>query len=97
MKPLTEIQKYLSESKEMLQAKYQISELGIFGSPLNTGQANGDEVNLLIDYTDPPSLLDLANLELALSEQLGVKVHILTKNGLKGPRRERILQEVVYL
>jgi predicted nucleotidyltransferase len=55
------------------------------------------EVNILIDYTEPPSLLDLVDLEYYLSDLLKVKADVISKNGLKGNRRERILSEVIYV
>jgi predicted nucleotidyltransferase len=55
------------------------------------------EVNILIDYTEPPSLLDLVDLEYYLSDLLKVKADVISKNGLKGKRRERILSEVIYV
>jgi predicted nucleotidyltransferase len=55
------------------------------------------EVNILIDYTEPPSLLDLVDLEYYLSDLLKVKADVISKNGLKGRRRERILSEVIYV
>ncbi|MFM7474206.1 MAG: nucleotidyltransferase family protein, partial [Microcystis aeruginosa] len=55
------------------------------------------QVNILIDYTEPPSLLDLVDLEYYLSDLLKVKADVISKNGLKGKRRERILSEVIYV
>ena len=55
------------------------------------------EVNILIDYTEPPSLLDLVDMEYYLSDLLKVKTDVISKNGLKGKRRERILSEVIYV
>jgi predicted nucleotidyltransferase len=55
------------------------------------------EVNILIDYTEPPSLLDLVDLEYYLSDLLKLKADVISKNGLKGRRRERILSEVIYV
>ncbi len=97
MKTLEEIQKKLAESKPLLAEKYHVSELGLFGPYVRGEQQNGSDVNVLIDYTEPPSLLELVDLELALTDQLEVKVHVVTKNGLKGTRRERILSEVLYV
>jgi len=45
----------------------------------------------------PPSLLDLVDLEYYLSDLLKVKADVISKNGLKGKRRERILSEVIYV
>jgi hypothetical protein len=97
MHNLTEIKIILSQIKSSIKEKYHISELGIFGDYLK-GEVNEDTpLNILIDYTDPPSLLDLIDLEYYLSDLLKVKADVISKNGLKGTRRERILAEVIYV
>jgi len=40
---------------------------------------------------------DLVDLEYYLSDLLKVKADVISKNGLKGRRRERILSEVIYV
>jgi len=61
------------------------------------GQVKSLVKDILIDYTEPPSLLDLVDLEYYLSDLLKVKADVISKNGLKGRRRERILSEVIYV
>ncbi|MFM6408064.1 MAG: nucleotidyltransferase family protein, partial [Microcystis sp.] len=70
---------------------------GIFGDYVKGEVQENSEVNILIDYTEPPSLLDLVDLEYYLSDLLKVKADVISKNGLKGKRRERILSEVIYV
>jgi len=77
--------------------KYHVSELGIFGDYVKGEVQENSEVNILIDYTEPPSLLDLVDMEYYLSDLLKVKADVISKNGLKGRRRERILSEVIYV
>ncbi|TRU43971.1 MAG: DNA polymerase beta [Microcystis aeruginosa Ma_QC_Ca_00000000_S207] len=70
---------------------------GIFGDYVKGEVQENSEVNILIDYTEPPSLLDLVDLEYYLSDLLKLKADVISKNGLKGRRRERILSEVIYV
>jgi len=42
-------------------------------------------------------LADLVDLEYYLSDLLKLKADVISKNGLKGRRRERILSEVIYV
>ncbi|ACK68764.1 DNA polymerase beta domain protein region [Gloeothece citriformis PCC 7424] len=97
MKNLEEIQSILGQVKSRVQEKYQISELGIFGDYVKGDIQENSQVNILIDYTEPPSLLDLVDLEYYLSDLLKVKADVISKNGLKGKRREKILSEVIYV
>ncbi len=68
-----------------------------FGDYVKGEVQENSEVNILIDYTEPPSLLDLVDLEYYLSDLLKLKADVISKNGLKGRRRERILSEVIYV
>ena len=97
MKNLEEIKAILSQVKSLVKEKYHVSELGIFGDYVKGEVQENSQVNILIDYTEPPSLLDLVDLEYYLSDLLKVKADVISKNGLKGRRRERILSEVIYV
>jgi predicted nucleotidyltransferase len=97
MKNLQEIKAILVQVKSLVKEKYQISELGIFGDYVRGEVKENSQVNILIDYTEPPSLLDLVDMEYYLSDLLKVKADVISKNGLKGKRRERILSEVIYV
>ncbi|NCS04226.1 MAG: nucleotidyltransferase family protein [Microcystis aeruginosa G13-07] len=97
MKNLEEIKEILGQVKSLVKEKYYVSELGIFGDYVKGEVQENSEVNILIDYTEPPRLLDLVDLEYYLSDLLKVKADVIIKNGLKGRRRERILSEVIYV
>ncbi|WP_287079499.1 MULTISPECIES: nucleotidyltransferase family protein [unclassified Microcystis] len=87
----------LGQVKSLVKEKYYVSELGIFGDYVKGEVQENSEVNILIDYTEPPSLLDLVDLEYYVSDLLKLKADVISKNGLKGRRRERILSEVIYV
>ncbi|MGK7934162.1 MAG: nucleotidyltransferase family protein [Microcystaceae cyanobacterium] len=97
MKNLEEIKEILSRVKSLVKKKYQISELGIFGDYVTGEIQENSKVNILIDYREPPSLLDLVDMEYYLSDLLQIKADVISKNGLKGNRKQQILSEVVYL
>jgi predicted nucleotidyltransferase len=98
MKTLQEIQEFLSQYKPTLREKYKwLSELGIFGSYVRGEENEESDVDVLIDYTEAPDLIELIDLENYLSDNLGIKVDVVTKNGLKPRLKERILSEVVYV
>jgi predicted nucleotidyltransferase len=54
-------------------------------------------VDVLVEFSETPSLLKFVNLENYLSDHLGVKVDLVHKAGLKPRIGDRILAEVVYL
>lgn len=97
MKNLDEIKALLSQDKPIIQQKYHVSELGIFGSYVRGEQQEDSDLDVLIDYTEAPSLLELLDLEFYLSDRLRIKADVVTKKGLKSRYRKRILAEVVYV
>lgn len=97
MKTLVEIMAWLEDHKLVLQERYRVKELGIFGSYVRDEQTELSDVDILVEFSQTPSLLKFINLENYLSDHLGIKVDLVHKAGLKSRIGERILAEVVYL
>lgn len=97
MKTLSEIQATLSASKHDLVQKYQVREIGIFGSYVKNTQTEQSDVDVLVDFSTVPSLYDLVGLRDELSDLLGIRVDLALKDALKPRIGQRILQEVVFL
>lgn len=97
MKTLEEIQQWLVRNKSLLKERYKVRELGVFGSYVRQEQTEASDVDVLVEFSETPSLLKFVNLENYLSDNLGVKVDLVHKSGLKPRIGERILAEVVYL
>ncbi|NMG07327.1 nucleotidyltransferase family protein [Brasilonema sp. UFV-L1] len=97
MKTLEEIKQILRQNKPLLQEHYHITQLGIFGSYARGEQTQESDVDVLIDYDRAPTLFKLVELGDYLSSAIGMKVDIVTQNGLKPRIRERVLSEVVYV
>lgn len=97
MRSLDEIKKRLSNQKPMLQKKYKINSIGVFGSYIRGEQKQESDLDVLIDYEEVPSLITLIELENYLSELLEVNVDLVTRRGIKPQLRSYILEEVVYL
>ena len=94
-KTLAEIKQILIAQKQIIQEKYHVSELGIFGSYVRGEYTEDSDVEILIDYDEAPTLIELIELEDYLSDLLDLKVDVVTKNSLKPPTKERILLEAV--
>jgi predicted nucleotidyltransferase len=97
MKTLEELKQILRQNKLLLQEHYQVTQLGIFGSYARGEQTPESDVDVLIDYERAPTLFKLVELQDFLSSLTGLRVDVVTKNGLKPRIRERVLSEVVYL
>lgn len=97
MKTLNEIRQVLSLQKQSICEIYRITEIGIFGSYARGDDTETSDLDILVDYETAPTLIMLVELRDYLSKIFGIKVDVVTKNGLKPRIRERVLAEVVYL
>ena len=77
-----------------LATRYGVTSLGIFGSFLRGEQRPDSDLDLLVEFREPPSLFGFIRLENELSDQLGVNVDLVMKSALKREIGRRILEEV---
>lgn len=98
MEKVEEISRALKENETTLKDKYKVKEIGIFGSWVRGEQkTDKSDLDVLVDFEEPVSLLEFVELERYLSELLGIKVDLVMKNALKPRIGKRILEEVVYV
>jgi predicted nucleotidyltransferase len=72
-------------------------DLKVFGS-VSTGKDNANsDIDLLATFDPRVDLFDMARLELALGEVLGVDVDIVPEKSLRGFLKDRVLNEAVPL
>ncbi|XHH07937.1 MAG: nucleotidyltransferase family protein [Candidatus Bathyarchaeia archaeon] len=97
MKKIDEIKNILALHKEELKLKYQVREIGIFGSYVRGQQRKQSDLDVLVEFDETAnlSLLDFVRLENYLSELLKVKVDLVEKHTLKPRIGRRVLEEVV--
>ncbi len=97
MKTLEEIKEILKKQKPLLEEEYGVSEIGIFGSYVRGEQRKKSDLDILVEFDKPISLLKFVGLEIYLSEVLGMKVDLVMKGSLKPRIGRHILKEVVPL
>lgn len=87
----------LVDNKSFLQKHYGVSDLGIFGSYARGEQKKKSDIDVLVDFDEPISLLRFVDLEHHLCGLLGKKVDLVMKSALKPRIGKRILKEVIYI
>ena len=87
----------LRKKLPFLVERYQVESLGIFGSYVRNDQRTDSDLDLLVTFRKPPSLLQFIELENYLSDLLGVRVDLVMKDTLKRRIGKRILREVMPL
>ena len=85
----------LHQQLPLLVERYQVKSLGIFGSYVRQEQRSDSDLDLLVTFGEPPSLLRFIELENYLTDVLGVTVDLVMQDTLKRRIGERILNEVV--
>jgi predicted nucleotidyltransferase len=80
-----------------LRQQFGVRALGVFGSYVRGDQRVGSDLDVLVEFDRPISLLDFVDLETRISELLGVKVDLVMKSALKPNIGRRILGEVVLI
>ncbi len=71
--------------------QYRPEKIGIFGSYARGENRKDSDLDILISFKDKISLLKLVQIEQQLSDELGIKVDLITENGLKNPRLKNFI------
>jgi len=76
-----------------LRAKYRVQQLELFGSYLRGDATLDSDVDILVTFLSPPTLLEFIELENYLGDVLQLKADLVMKTALKPAIGERILSE----
>jgi len=85
----------LRQQMPFLQDQYHVQTLSVFGSFVRHEQDASSDLDILVTFSETPSLLTFIALENHLSDLLGVKVDLVMRSALKRRIGQRILQETV--
>lgn len=73
--------------------RFHVANPRVFGSVLHGDDAEGSDLDLLVDPLPETTLLDLGGLQGELEDLLGVRVDVRTPNGLPEKFRATVLAE----
>lgn len=96
MKKLVEIQNTLLAHKKELFNNYPIKSLAIFGSYSRNSATEESDLDLLAEFESPIGVrfIDLAD---ELEELTGLKVDLVSKNGIKKKYWQYMEPELIYV
>jgi len=94
---LEEIITILRQHVPELREQYNLKSLGVFGSYVRAEQRERSDLDVLVDFEEAPTLLELSALQRQLSHLVGVRVDLVLKRTLKPAIGEVILSEAVYI
>jgi uncharacterized protein len=91
----SEIVAVLRHNLPQLREQYHVDTLQTFGSYVRAEQTAARDLDLLVTFTETPSLLEFVALENYLSDLLGVKVDLVMASALKPALEKIILDEAM--
>jgi predicted nucleotidyltransferase len=97
MRNLKQIEKMLKKLEPLLRQRFKVKRIGIFGSFIKGEQKEKSDIDILVEFNEIPGFFGFIELEDFLTEKLGVKTDLVTKDALKPRMKEIILRETVYI
>ena len=96
-KSTNQISKILRDLNSFIQKEYKVSEMKIFGSYANKKNNSSSDLDLLVSFSETPSLLKFIELENFLSDKIGIKVDLVMEDSIKFQLRESILSSAIQI
>jgi hypothetical protein len=96
-KTLKEIIEAIKKRKKVLQEKYKVKEIGIFGSYVRGEQTEKSDVDILVDFYELPDVFNLLKLERSLRGTLKCRVDVVRKQAIRKELRDQILSEAIRI
>ena len=96
MKPSEALRTHRQAIRDIV-ARHLARNARVFGSVARGDDAEGSDIDVLVDPMPGATLLDLGALQVELEEALGLQVDLLTPGDLPPKFRERVLREAVVV
>ena len=104
MKTFDEIRSILAEHKQELKEKFNVEQLGIFGSYARNEQRDDSDLDVVIGFEDEESggrlefVGRMMDVEEFLENAMGIKVHLVSKRqAMASDKWEYVKQDLIYL
>ena len=96
MKPSIALQNHRDSARKII-LSHRVQNARIFGSVLHGDDADGSDLDILVDPTTETTLMDIGAIRLELRDLLGISVDVLTPRALPVKFRQRVVDEAVPL
>ena len=91
-----DIEKKLQELKPYLKDRFQVNEIGYFGSFAENKQTDESDIDILVNFSETPGW-DFFTLEEFLESTFNRKIDLVTKTALRERLKGKILRQVKYV
>jgi hypothetical protein len=72
-------------------------KIAVFGSYIKGKEHPDSDIDVIVEFSERKSLLDLVGIEQEVSELLGIKVDLLTEKSISPYLIDRVKQEMVVI
>jgi predicted nucleotidyltransferase len=87
----------IKNSKQVLESRYGVQQLGLFGSYVKEQQRKRSDIDILVTFSRDIDLFEFVDLREYLESKLKTKVDLVMATALKPTIGKRILAEVEYV
>ena len=94
---IDDIKRTLAAHRPELARRFNVSEIGVFGSYARGEQGAGSDVDLLVSFKEPVGLFAFMDLEEYLEGILGRHVDLVTRKALKPGIGRNVLRDLVTI
>jgi len=91
------VKNILNQHRIYLGERYNVDEIGIFGSFVQNNIHKDSDIDILVSFTEPIDYFDFLELEEYLTDLLGIPVDLVEKQSLKPFIGSQVLSEVEML
>ncbi len=97
MRTRSEILGQLREIRNELAVQYPIRKIGVFGSYSRDRQTDESDLDIVVEFDQPIGMMAFVHLKDRIADRLGIRVDLVTPDGLHPLIRDRVMHEVVYV
>ena len=94
---IEDVDKTIAREKDEIRRRYKAEVKGIFGSYARGDFRADSDLDLLVDFDDGASLLDLVGLGQYLEGVLGCKVDVVSRRSLREELLSSVLNDMIQL
>jgi len=98
MRNLNEILRLLKENDRILEEKFKVKSIGVFGSVTRGEQKETSDIDIIVEFSEPVGW-EIVDFQDFLEKLLGVRVDVVTKKAAmrKSLLWKSIKEEVIYV
>ncbi len=94
MRPSIALQQHRDEVRRIV-LSHRVAGVRVFGSALHGDDAEGSDLDLLVEPTAETTLFDIAKIQVEVARLLNVSVDVLTPNALPEKFRTQVMNEAM--